>query len=70
MSLAGRPSVASAPLASSVSVAYGGLTTLTLMPRGASRAAARTKPSSALFTRLHGRAARLGEAGERSRPSA
>ena len=40
------------PSAASVSVTQGGLTTLTRMPRGASRAAARAKPSSPAFTRL------------------
>src|SRR2546422_7131831 len=40
------------PSACRVSVTQGGLTTLIRMPRGASRAAARAKPSSPAFTRL------------------
>src|SRR5207249_6077174 len=40
------------PSACRVSVTQGGLTTLMRMPRGASSAAARAKPSSPAFTRL------------------
>jgi hypothetical protein len=40
------------PIWISVSVTQGGLTTLTRMPRGASRAAARVKPSRPQLTRL------------------
>src|SRR5437763_14553334 len=49
---AGNPIDGSIPYAMSVSVTHGGLTTLTRIPRGASSAAARAKPSTPALTRL------------------
>src|SRR2546427_2462262 len=49
---AGNPPWSGMPSACRVSVTQGGLTTLMRIPRGASSAAARAKPSSPAFTRL------------------
>src|SRR5207253_8507935 len=49
---AGKPSWSGMPSACRVSVTQGGLTTLIRIPRGASSAAARVKPSRPAFTRL------------------
>src|SRR5205814_8706557 len=49
---AGKPPWSGMPSACSVSVTQGGLTALIRIPRGASSAAARAKPSRPAFTRL------------------